>query len=280
MKSKDSNFMMYIFLASAVIMAMTIYWNWFAPAGDYYPLLVGDFLTILPAIGAAVAGTLLVGQFGPGEGPRAVWLWFAVGWWAWVAGEICSMGYDLFRIPYGDLSVYDIFWTLGYLCFLLSLFLQFRNIYSGQKRLSWVFFLGGIAAVLLITLGFTQWALVAGLGEGMPWFALYLAVFYPVCDILAGVTALWLAFLFGRGTWGRPWWGLIVFAIADGINIFLWIGGDKVLPEKVVSFLDPLSSSIYNLGYIAAMLGFFFILALNYWSILPATGTTGQPAQT
>ena len=63
-----------------------------------------------------------------------------------------------------------------------------------------------IAVVLLATLGLTQWALAAGLGEGMSWFALYLAVFYPVCDLVVGLAALWLAFLFGRGAWGRPWW--------------------------------------------------------------------------
>ncbi len=277
LKNKHSNIMMVVLLASAVVMAATILWNWYAPEADYWPQLVGDFITILPAVGAAVAGTLLLRQFDPGEKPRVVWFWFVVGWWAWVVGELFSTGYDLFQIPYGDLSVYDIFWTVGYLCFGLSLYFQFRNIYSGQRKIGIATFVTGVVLVLLVTLGFTQWALAAGLGEGMSWFALFLAVFYPVCDLFAGVTALWLAFLFGRGTWGRPWWGLIVFAIADGINIFLWIGGDKVLSANLADFLDRLSSSIYNLGYVAVMLGFFFILALNYWMAMQAS-EAAQPA--
>jgi len=278
-RNKDANFIMYVLLASAVLMAVTIYWNWFAPQADYWPQLVGDIITILPAVAAAVAGTLLLRQFERDEKPRAVWFWFAMGWWAWVVGEVCSTGYDVFKIPYGDLSVYDIFWTVGYLCFGLSLFYQYRNIYTTQTKVARAAFLGGVAAVLLVTLGFTQWALAAGLGEGMSWFALFLAVFYPVCDLLAGVAALWLAFQFGRGTWGRPWWGLIVFAIADGINIFLWIGGDKLLPQNVANFLDPLASTIYNGGYVAAMLGFFFILSLNFWPSVPADEAAVRPAQ-
>jgi hypothetical protein len=279
-KNRDSNIMMFVLLGSAVLMAITAYWNWFAPEADYWPQLVGDIITILPAVGAAIAGALLVRQFERGEKPRAIWFWFALGWWAWVVGEIVSLSYDVFSIPYGDLSVYDIFWVAGYLCFGLSLFFQYRSIYSDQKQFGLWYFGAVVVFILLATLGFTEWALVGGLGEGISFFALYLAVFYPVCDLAAGVTAVWLAFLFGRGTWGRPWWSLIVFAIADGINIFLWIGGDRILPEKVALFLDPLSSTIYNLGYVAAMLGFLFILALNFW---PALGSThegeAQPAQ-
>jgi hypothetical protein len=268
-----------MFLASAVLIAVTVFWNWWAPEQDYWPQLVGDCITILPAVGAAVAGTLLLREFSREERPWSIWLWFALGWWAWVGGEVCGLGYDLFKIPYGDLSVYDIFWTIGYLCFGLSLLSQYRNIYSFKKRSSMFFGLGGAAFVLLLTFIFTQWARIAGLGEGMSWFALYLAVFYPVCDLVVGVTALWLAFLFGRGTWGRPWWGLIVFAIADGINIFLWIGGDKFIPENVANFLDPLSGTIYNVGYVVAMLGFLLILALNFWPSLPDDTGSARPVQ-
>jgi hypothetical protein len=126
-----------------------------------------------------------------------------------------------------------------------------------------------VVVALLASLGFTLWARNAGLGEDMSWFALYLAVFYPVCDIVEGVCAIWLAFVFGRGNWGRPWWALIVFAFADAINIFLWIGGYNILPEKWTNFLDPLSSTIYNGGYLVVMLGFLVILLLNFWSAPP-----------
>ena len=274
---KNSNLMRVTLIASLVFMGVTIYWSWFAPPGDYWPYIVGDLITLLPALIAAWMGTLLVRQFEPGEKPRTIWFWFAMGWWAWVAGEICGMGYDIFNLPYGDLSVYDIFWTAGYLFFGLSLFFQYRNIYSPQKKSGMLPYFMAVVVVLVATLGFTQWALAGGLGEGLSWFALYLAVFYPVCDLVAGITALWLAFLFGRGTWGRPWWGLIVFAIADGINIFLWIGGDRIIPEKLANFLDPLSGTIYNGGYVIALLGFLSILILNFWSASPVGERAAGP---
>jgi len=278
-QNKNSRVLTYVLIASLVIMGVTVYWNWYAPEQDYWPQLVGDWITIIPAVAAAIAGTLLLRQFERGEKPRAIWFWLAMGWWAWVVGEICSMSYDLFKLPYGDISVYDFFWVVGYLCFGLSLFHQYRNIYSSKRKLGFIYFLIMVAIVLVTTLILTQWAIAAGLGADISWFALYLAVFYPVCDLAIGATALWLAFLFGRGAWGRPWWGLIVFAVADGINIFLWIGGDKLLPEKVANFLDPLSASIYNGGYVVAMLGFLFILFLTFWASVSASGETVEPTQ-
>jgi hypothetical protein len=70
---------------------------------------------------------------------------------------------------------------------------------------------------------------------------------------------------------------LIVFAIADGITLFLWIGGDRIIPEKLANFLDPLSSTIYNGGYVIAMLGFLSILILNFWSASPVGDSAAGP---
>jgi len=266
-------------VGSLVIVILTAYWNWFAPRVDGWPTLVADIITILPALAAAVLGTVLLRQYEHGEKARQVWFWFVLGWWAWVAGELTSFGYDLFRIAYGDLSVYDIFWTVGYICFLFSLFLQFRSIYSTHKKSGLAFFFISILLILMVTWGLTQWALKAGLGDDMSWFSLFLAIFYPVCDLVAGVMALWLAFLFVSCAWGRPWWSLIVFAVADGINIFLWIGGNHLLAENTATFFDRLSSTIYNSGYLVAMLGFFFILFINYWPALSKrTDPLSKPA--
>jgi hypothetical protein len=114
--------------------------------------------------------------------------------------------------------------------------------------------------VLLVTLGLTQWALHAGLGQDQSWFSVYLAIFYPVCDFFIGLAALWLSLLFGRGSWGRPWWALIFFAVADGVNIYLWIGGNKLLSANTASLLGWFSGVIYVGGYLVAMFGFLSIL--------------------
>ncbi len=265
-------------IISLVLLGLAAYWNWYAPDLDYWPQLVADGLTIIPAIGAAIAATFLLRQFNADDKPRRIWFWFAAGWWSWVLGEICGMVYDILQAPYGEISYYDIFWTVGYFCFGLALFFQYRNIYSTERKNATVSYLVAVVIILLITLGFTQWALYAGLGEGISWFALYLAVFYPVCDLAVGLMALWLVFLFGGGAWGRPWWGLIIFAIADAINIFLWIGGERLIPENMAGFLDPLSSTIYNAGYLVVMLGFLFIIMLNFWPALPKSTEIAEQA--
>ncbi len=269
MPKKNFRIFIYLLVASVVLLGMGAYWNFFWPDVEYWPYLVGDILTIIPAIGVGLAALFLLRQFEPGEKPRAVWFWLTLAWWAWILGELTGLVYDIFKLPYPDIAVYDLFWTAGYIFFLLSLFFQFRNIYFSQSKALSLTFVIVVVVILLATFGLTQWAVSAGLGEGLSWFALYLAVFYPVCDVVIGVIALWLAFLFGRGAWGRPWWGLIVFAIADVINIFLWIGGEQRLADTTTTFLYSLSNTIYNAGYLTAMLGFFFILLLNFWSPMP-----------
>ena len=54
-----------------------------------------DLLILIPAVGAAVAGTLLTYQFEKGEIPYRIWQAFTVGLWFWVAGEISGAIYDL-----------------------------------------------------------------------------------------------------------------------------------------------------------------------------------------
>jgi len=261
--SKRRSILIVTLLLSLVILGIyaRVYWIYkYTSTPDYWNLLTQDFLTVLVALAAAIAGTFLIRQFVVDEKPRMIWLWFTLGWWSWLLGELASSGYDIFKIAYGDLSVFDIFWTLGYLCFGLALYLQFRHIYRASKEFKPAYYLLMVIFALLVTLGFTQLALKAGLGEGKIWFATYLAIFYPVCDFFFGLAALWLSFLFGRGSWGRPWWALIVFAVADGLNTFLWIGGNNLLATSAASLLDWISSVIYVGGYQVAMLGFLSIL--------------------
>lgn len=254
-----------------------VYWVYeYAATPDYWNILAQDLLTILVALTAAFAGVLLIRQFEPGEKPRQVWLWFSLGWCSWLLGELSTAGYDIFKIAYGDLSIFDIFWTVGYLCFGLALYFQFRNVYGASKEFKPVYYILMVVFALLVTLGLTQYALQAGLGEGKIWFATYLAIFYPVCDFFIGLAALWLSFLFGRGSWGRPWWALIVFAVADGLNTFLWIGGNNLLAESTASLLDWISSVIYVGGYQVAMFGFLSIL-LYYLNLPRPKSPDAQP---
>lgn len=224
-----------------------------------------DILTLIASVAAAGMATLVAGGFQPGEYPRRIWFSFAAGWWCWVAGEITGMVYDYYywQTSYPDLTLIDAFWSAGYICFGLALFYQFRLIYSQEKTGGTWLYLALILAALLLTLGLSRWARHAGMGEGTSGFALYLSILYPVFDLVEGGAAIWLFFLFGRGKWGRPWWGLIAFAIADSINIYFWMGGEENLAENTVNLLYLFSDTMYISAYLIValtLLSLFFVL--------------------
>jgi hypothetical protein len=89
---KNSRILVYVILACLLYLGVTAYWNWAAPFGDDYgPYIIQDLITFLPAVAAAILGTILLHQFDRGDKPRRIWFWFVAGWWAWVVGD--------FRLP-------------------------------------------------------------------------------------------------------------------------------------------------------------------------------------
>ncbi len=255
---------MWVALIACVILLALFAWVYYfeplknlsIPYSDYWNDKVGDTLTLAPAVVAAALATLLTRQYKTSEPPYRIWLTFAIAWWCWVGGELLGYVYDYYYwfVDMPEFTAIDVCWLLGYVFFGLSLYYQFRLIYSwnqGWKSIQFFFYIG---AALAAAVGLTQWALAVGLGEGISWYALYTAVLYPVFDIVEGGAALWLFFLFGRGYLGRPWWGLIAFAVADGINIFFWIGGYEWVSDPTYYTLDMISAMTYVGGYMITLL--------------------------
>jgi hypothetical protein len=228
------------------------------PNADYWNDKATDVITLVAAFAAAILGIRLTRHFQPSEPPHRIWLTFTLGWWAWVGGELAGFFYDYYYwfTDFPEFTVIDVFWLLGYVFFGLSLYYQFRLIYSYKRGRKSALYLSFIVIALLLALGLTQLALAAGLGEGTSWGALYLAVVYPVFDLVEGAAALWLFFLFGRGYLGRPWWGLIAFAVADAINIFFWMGGYNWISDPAYYQLDLFSNVTYVAGYLVTALAF------------------------
>jgi hypothetical protein len=115
----------------------------------------------------------------------------------------------------------------------------------------------------LVTAGLTNFAEKSGLGAGYTWIILFVTVLYPVFDLTEGTTAIWLSILFGRGQWSRPWWGLILFALADSIDTFYWLGGYDYIPVTAQSVLNFISVAAYPASYMVAglaLLSNYFIL--------------------
>jgi len=162
-----------------------------------------------------------------------------------------------------DLGLTDLFWLLGYFYLGLSLYYQFRLVYGAHNRRGRLLYLGLFALALLVTAGLTTLASNAGLGEGYAWIVLFITVLYPVFDLTEGALAIRLSFLFGRGQWSRPWWGLILFALADSVNSFYWLGGYDFISVNMQAVLDFISLVAYPASYMVAglaLLSNYFIL--------------------
>ena len=252
-----------------VIILGLIVWTFFAQPlsqaiSPYWNDKLIDVLILIPAVGAAIAGTLLTRQFDKRESPYHIWQAFTIGLWFWVAGEIGGMINDAiyWETTYPEFGLVDILWLLGYFFLGLSLYYQLRSAYGAKGR-SRRLYLGLVALALLVAAGFATLAAKAGLGEGYAWIILFITMLYPVFDLTEGATAIWLSFLFGRGQWSRPWWGLILFALADSIDTFYWLGGYSLIPVTAQNTLNFISMVAYPASYMVmglALLSNYFIL--------------------
>jgi hypothetical protein len=230
-------------------------------------------LIILAANAASVLGFLLTQQFTVQEPQRRIWFFFASGLGFWVLGEISSFFYNQIYSVLPDLTLTDLFWTVGYICFGLSLYYQYiliyirGNIYRPIKRTRLPFFFLIVLLVLVVTLVVTILVRQASPQNDEVWYSTYLFVLYPICDLVEGLAALWFAFLFRRGLLGRPWFGLLAFAVSDGISTWYWMGGSKLLNLQSDTWLSLFTDVLYIGGYLLAAWGclsIFFMLKYGY----------------
>ena len=256
-------------LASVILLILIVWVFYFEPFSQFLSPFwnnnLVDILILIPAVGAAMAGTLVMRQFEKNETPYRVWRAFTIGLWFWVAGEVSGIVYDAiyWDSTYPDFRLVDIFWLFGYFFLGLSLYYQLRLVYGAQNRKGRRLYLGLVALALLVTAGLTNMAARSGLGAGSAWIILFISVLYPVFDLTEGAIAIWLSLLFRRGQWSRPWWGLILFAWADSINTFYWLGGYDRIPVSVQDALDFISLVAYPTSYMVAglaLLSNYFIL--------------------
>jgi hypothetical protein len=224
--------------------------------------LTSSTLNMLASLGAAIAGSMVTRQFGRDENPYRVWLIFTLGLWCWAIGQGVIFAIDVAGVPYPEgNSIIDLLWIMGYFFLGLSLYHQLALLYTPgrEKRIPLYVFL--VLVALLISVLVTNVARHAGLGLESTWGVAFVAMLYPVFDLAEGTGAIWLSLLFGRGQWSRPWWGMILFAIADGIDSFYWLGGYELIHPAVQNVFNFMSATFSFGGYL--VIG--FTLLTNYY---------------
>lgn len=222
-----------------------------------------NYITLAPALGAALTASLVTRQFTKGERPYRIWMAFSIGMWFWSAGEVSMIVFDFFPpgIVSPDFQLVDVFWLLGYFSLGLSLTLQLFSAYGVRQRRG--LYIYGSMVIFALMLAALLTEIVRNENPDDSWSFLFVTLLYPVLDVLAGGTAIWLSLLFGRGRWSRPWWGLILFAITDAIDAFYWSGGYDLVSVAAQNTLDFISLVTYPASYMTAglaLLANYFIL--------------------
>jgi hypothetical protein len=180
-----------------------------------------------------------------------VWLGYSVGMLFWFLGEFTWAVYALwYSIPVPYPSIADGFWLAGYIPLLWAIMTKvwpFREFFSSRKMLTVltvVFVLAGLMLVALVPTAFAS---------GQDSLSAVVGLAYPLLDVTLIVVALPILFLFGRGTFWRPF----LFVVAGLILTFL---GD-------ILFTWETSNGIYHSGsYLEAFFDWaYLILAYGFY---------------
>jgi hypothetical protein len=154
----------------------------------------------------------------------SVWVGYSLGVLFWFFGEFAWAVYALWYstpIPFPSLA--DGFWLVGYVPLLCAIAMQswpFHQFLTSRKMLPVilaVFVLAGLLLVALIPPTFSS-------EIGLDFVTVVLSLAYPLLDVALLVIALPVLFLFGKGTFWRPFLfvtvGLILTFLGD--ILFSW----------------------------------------------------------
>jgi hypothetical protein len=199
---------------------------------------------------AAILAILVWRQYRVNEPARQVAGFFALGILAFALGEAAWVILRPFYEEFPDVFWTDLFWIMAYVACGISLFLQYRLIYwpspKVQRRIILLICLG---VPLLLAL-FTYLLRQAGVGQEWSWQGMLVFAFYPLADVLVGGAGLVMARLFGRGLWGRAWWGIVAFAVYDSVSFWYYMGGEQILSPQVEPWLNLFVDTLYLAAYL------------------------------
>ena len=225
----------------------------------------------LPAVAAAIFAYQVYHSFSHDDPPRRVWLYFSSGLIFWAIAEVVWFVEWLYVEEVPTPSWADVFWLLGFIPFALAFLFQYRLIYRTAWEVEARWLLGILVTIFIVTAAGTILLHQTAEGALMSWGQTYLEVFYAVGDAAMMVASIGLARLFGRGLWGRVWWGLLAFVISDALYSYVTLSGLYAFSLDEGNLLTLVVDSIYSLAYM--------LVALACWSQLRLVkyGPTLQP---
>ncbi len=221
------------------------------------------FIFVLAAGMSASAATLIAFQFHKEDAPRVIWFYFSLGLWAWTAAEFTWMIYGLSMPEVPGITLADAFWVGALGFFSWAFVRQYRLIFASRRRAErlWLLlttFTSLILAALIATL--LHWL---DAQSEQSWFETALTIFYPITDLAIALAALRLSHIFGRGLWGRTWWGLLAFAVSDALYSWLTFTGIYANSAEAGNPLSLFVDITYICAYLAVGIG-----CLSQWLLM------------
>jgi hypothetical protein len=257
----------------ALLAGSYIYVYQAAPLPEPWSDIYLNLLIIVPALLAAYLSFRTWSTFSSQDRPRWVWFFFMLALTGWAIGEV--LWFTTWYIT-GDVAIpswSDIFWAAALAPFALAFVMQYRLIYSPDRRQEAGWLLAAAATTLLLSVVGTWLLLQTSTDSELTLPAAFLQVFYAASDFVMMLAGLRLAQVFGRGLWGRAWWGLLAFVISDGLYSYVEFSGLYALSVENGNLLTLVVDLSYALAYM--------LMALACWSqlLLMRYGPTLAPAE-
>lgn len=210
-----------------------------------------------PLLAFAVVVTAMAGLIRNGVSIKnrvsIVWLGYSLGMLLWLLGESTWAVYALwYSIPIPFPSPADGFWLAGYVPLMCAMVIQawpFGEFFASRKMLALISSVLVMAGLLLLVLVPATYA--SAIGNSLTGVVVSLA--YPLFDVALLVVALPILFLFGRGTFWRPFLfvtvGLILAFLGD--ILFSWATLNGIYYDG--SYLEL----FFHWSYLAIGYGFY-----------------------
>ncbi len=239
-------------LGSFLFLNAYIFVYLFQPFPAQWRDLFNNLSVILTVVLATVLTTLIAHRYSRSDPSHLLWMAFASGLWAWSIADVAWGGYVIFQGNVPQVSLADLFYVIGYVFLAVALNRQF-SILKHPTKPTQVRRISLITASFLLAILFVTFAIADFVPADMKLNS-FLNVFYPFADAGLGLYAIIFVINFRGGLLARPWIGLSLFAIADGIYAWSFENESYAYSVINVNFTSLLADTLYLATYLVLVL--------------------------
>ena len=234
------------YLVDVLVILVYLFIYLVEPFSEFWNAVLANLILVLAALAAASMAFVLWRMYDKADASRRVWAPFTLALICWLVAEII-WGY--INVTQGEVPIGwpDFFWVISYPMFGWALLQQYLIL--TQYPLQKVIF-RGLIMILFVVAGtaLTYSVLTSAAGTTLDQAAV-INSFYPVADFALAFVAARLARDFIGGAFSRPWFGLIVFTVADLSYAWLEISGLYSWSIEQGNALTTVSDAMYLIAY-------------------------------